>query len=341
MDYGKSLIFNPVNNKLKEVIKKQYSIPTEEKENKRKSDDIHFYNFLSKLKLNQKYKVNKIPKNHRFSYEDKNALMSNLILPHNSNKNNNNNNNENYNNKKKLTVKKDSNYYLNLVHGIYSNDSHLSNNNIVKMNSSHINFMKGYENKKTFNFSKRTKDNNSTKKSGSKTSKIKLSYCSNDMRLKSEKKINVFGKSIKKFSLGSKENEKTKKLSSEKCQSKFYSTKGISKFKKNENSNSKNKSSRNLPKRNSAEFIQNTITSILPKEIKMTNNIENDKNNKNNEKEILKINKNEKVEIEIEKCDTNNNRIIPKNSNTNKKQRNYRCLFCCFNNNNNSVSDNE
>ena len=89
-----------------------------------------------------------------------------------------------------------------------------------------------------------------------------------------------------------------------------------------------------LPK-NSDILIEekNEETEIVPKGAKIMNNNENKKNNK---KEIKKINKNENTGIEIEKCDTNN-RNIQKKINDNKKQRKYKCLFCCFNNN--SFSD--
>ena len=110
MDYSKSYIFNPLNNNLKQAIKKQYTIESKNNTIKRKSDDIHFYNFLSKYKHVQKYKINKIPKNQRFSYEVKNAIMPNIIKTFNNTKNK---------NKNESATKKDSKYYLNLVNGIY------------------------------------------------------------------------------------------------------------------------------------------------------------------------------------------------------------------------------
>ncbi len=333
MDYNKSMYFDPVNNKSKQAIKKQYTIQTHNNANKRKSDDIHFYNFLSKFKHNQKYKINKIPINHRFSFEDKDTFMSNLLQNLNDN-----NKNKNMNKNKNKLVKRDSKYYVNLVNGIYSNDSHLSNKNVVKNSCSPMNIMlKKIEKKKTCNFSKRIKDINLTKKSGSKNSKKKVSIGSNDIKNKSDKKLYNCSKSSKKCNIASNENEKTKKFLNDKNFAKYHSTKGISKFKKNENSLSKNKTSRNPSKKNSAENVRNEITDIIPKRVKTVNNNEKDKTNKN---EIKKNNKNKKVGIEVEKCDTNGNKIIANNSNISKRKKNYKCLFCCFNNNN-SLSDNE
>ena len=57
-------------------------------------------------------------------------------------------------------------------------------------------------------------------------------------------------------------------------------------------------------------------------------------NNKNNKNEITKINKNENLGVEK---DNTNNRNIQTKINNIKKQRKYKCLFCCFNNN--SLSD--
>ncbi len=71
------------------------------------------------------------------------------------------------------------------------------------------------------------------------------------------------------------------------------------------------------------------------------NNFKNKKrSNSKNKNEIKKNNKNKKVGIEVEKCDTNGNKIIANNSNISKRKKKYKCLFCCFNNNN-SLSDNE
>jgi hypothetical protein len=323
MDYNKSYIFNPLNNKLKQAIKKQCTIESKNNTVKRKSDDIHFYNFLSKYKHVQKYKINKIPKNQRFSYEDKNAVMPNIIKTFNNTKNNN--------------VKKDSKYYVNFVNGIYLNDSHLSNKNVVKMGCSPMNIINNFEKKKTSFFPKGyLKENNSTKKSWSKNSKKKLSCCSNDIKNKTERKIYNYSKSNKKCNIASnKENEKSKKYLSENYMAKYHSTKGISKLKYSENTFSKNKSSRNLLQKNSDILIEekNEETEIVPKGAKIMNNNENKKNNKN---EIKKINKNENTGIETEKCDSNN-RNTQKKINDNKKQRKYKCLFCCFNNN--SFSD--
>lgn len=323
MDYNKSYIFNPLNNNLKQAIKKQYTIESKNNTIKRKSDDIHFYNFLSKYKHVQKYKINKIPKNQRFSYEVKNAIMPNIIKTFNNTKNK---------NKNESATKKDSKYYLNLVNGIYLNDSHLSNKNVVKMGSSQINIINNFEKKKTSYFPKGyLKDNNSTKKSWSKSSKKKLSCCSNDIKNKTERKIYNYSKSNKKCNIASNnENEKSKKYLYENYLAKYHSTKGLSKLKNSEKTFSKNKSSRNLIKKNSDILIEekNEETEIVPKGVEIMNN------NKNNKNEITKINKNENLGVEK---DNTNNRNIQTKINNIKKQRKYKCLFCCFNNN--SLSD--
>jgi hypothetical protein len=319
MDYNKSYIFNPLNNKLKQGIKKQCTIESKNNTNKRKSDDIHFYNFLSKYKHVQKYKINKIPKNQRFSYEVKNEIMPNIIKTFNNTKNK---------NKNESATKKDSKYYLNLVNGIYLNDSHLSNKNVVKMGSSQINIINNFEKKKTSYFPKGyLKDNNSTKKSWSKSSKKKLSCCSNDIKNKTERKIYNYSKSNKKCNIASNnENEKSKKYLYENYLAKYHSTKGLSKLKNSEKTFSKNKSSRNLIKKNSDILIEekNEETEIVPKGVEIMNN------NKNNKNEITKINKNENLGVEK---DNTNNRNIQTKINNKKKQRKYKCLFCCFNNN--------
>ena len=349
MDYNKSIYLIPEQNQ-DNFLKKQFTIKSKGNVDKRKSDDINFNNFLNKFKHTQKDKINKIPINHRFSLQGKNALISNLLF------NINNNNNE-------QTPKKDKNYYLNLLNDLYINDSHLSNNkNILKKSMKDTsNVIKKFEKKKSSNYSKRkiSKDN-STKKSGSKNSKKKVSYCSNDFKNKSDKKvsIDINGlkiKSSKKLSDASNEiNEKAKKFLSEKIVSKFRSSKGISKIKNNNDSNNNNnknnkyKSSLNLlVKKNDIEnnssslkVVKNDIADISPNEKKLNEN-DKDKDNKKKKNNIKNDNNNtEKEDIELEKCNCNtiNNGNIYKNQK--KNVSNYKCFLCCFNSEN-DLSDNE
>ena len=348
MNYNKSIYLIPGQNQDK-ILKKQFTIQSKVNLDKRRSDDLNFYNFLNKFKHIQKDKINKIPINHRFSVQNKNALISNLLL----NINNNINNDQ--------TPKKDKNYYLNLLNDLYINDSHLSNKNIVKKNMKDTsNVIKKLEKKKSLNYSKRkiSKDN-STKKSGSKNSKKKVSYCSNDFKNKSDKKdstdINgLKNKSIKKLSDASNEiNEKANKYLSEKIVPKFISSKDISKIKNNNDSNNNNSNKNNKYKSSlnlliqkkdienissSLKVVKNDITDISPNEKKLNKN-DKDKDNKKKKNDI-KNNNIVKGDLELEKCNCNtiNNRNIYKNQK--KNFQNYKCFLCCFNSEN-DLSDNE
>ena len=119
MNFKKSIIINPnqISNK---SYKKQFTIQTNNKNDKRRSDDICFNKFLKNYKNTQNDKISKIPIDHRMSYQDKNALIFNIMVQ-------NENDNEN-------PVIRDNNYYLNFVNNVYQKDSHLSNNNVMKNN---------------------------------------------------------------------------------------------------------------------------------------------------------------------------------------------------------------
>ena len=163
------------------ILKKQYTMHPNNID-KRKSGELGFHNYLNKIRYSQKFKINKIPINHRLSYEDKNMLISSFVLQ--------NNNNNGINNNKV----RDNKHLLSLLNDIYINDSHLSNNkNIVKNNLKSSNFLNNiFEKNKTFNIvhNRRLKDN-STRKTWSKRSKKKFSCGSNENN-KTNKKLSNY-----------------------------------------------------------------------------------------------------------------------------------------------------
>ena len=329
MNYHK-LLHNPRKTS-NEIIKKQYTMHPNYNVNKRKSDDLCFHNFINKLRFSQKYKNNKIPINHRLSYEDKNILISSFVLQNINNNNNNNNNNDNkVRDKKKL---------LNLLNDIYINDSHLSNNkNIIKNNlKESSSFLNMLEKKKTFNFvqNRRSKDN-STRKTWSKKSKKKFSCESNENN-----------KSIKKMINCSNElNDKTNNFLSEKLASKFQSSKGIYNLKNNiDMSNSKHLKNQNI---NENENILDIIKEDKNekksnKNISIQNNERKSKKNKTKYSKNSKNSKNRKdIEIENEKCDNKNNKNDMINSDKKIKKIYIPCLFCCLKGKDDELlSDNE
>ena len=88
---------------------------------KRKSDGIAENVFLNKNKGNHSNKLNKIPINHRLSIQDSNKFAFSKLIS---------NLKPDTNEKPK---KKDKEYYLQLLNNIYSNDSHLSNKNVMEI----------------------------------------------------------------------------------------------------------------------------------------------------------------------------------------------------------------
>lgn len=322
--------------------KKQKTMQIKNNIDKRKSDDICFNNFLNNFKTS--HKMSEIPVDHRLSYQDKNILISSLMK-------------QNANNDEKAVVK-DKNYYLNFLNNVYLNDSHLTNQNVIKKNlkeSSGI--LKTLQKKKTFNFSKATNSKDTyQKKLSFKITNKKNSCCSNDMNNISKKKISISTvNDIKNQSNQSNRNltssieqkiiDNKNKILSEKIVSKYQSTKKISKLKNDEiiSNRKKYKSSRNISKNKEKEKDYN----INLKEEKNENNESMQKDIKIitiNQKNKNRRKSNHNLEIEIEKCETKINanknendgksaQIIKVNEKNNKnkiKENCKSCLFCCF-----------
>ena len=355
MDYKKSIYLRPISSSNR-LFKKQLTIQNKNNNDKRKSDDIFINNYLNKLKNLQKDKINKIPVDHRMSCQNKNLLISSIML-------------QNSNNNESKEVK-DNNYYINLLKNIYINDSHLTNKNIVKNNlGDSINILKRFEKKKTYNYSKgRNSKDSSIKRSTNKHSKKKLSFNSNDIKKEINKKKTISSndkkKQNKKFlnlndlnknnkeNNDNNDNNDNNKFLSEKIISKIQDKKGFQKIKNNDSSNNnskKFKSSRNVSKNKDTEImntslkdekdIENIRTNQKDIKLKIDNNNQKQKERKRSNNHDV-----EKEEIEIEKCDTKNNsnknnsknnEIIENKENKdntikNDKKSKISCLFCCF-----------
>lgn len=319
MDYNKSIYFNQLAKENNINIKNNFTIKSKNNIDKRKSEDICFNHFLNKFKDSQKYKFKNIPINHRPSYENKPLMISNLIKDNNDN-----------------TCTKDKNYYVNLLNNMYLNDTHLSNKNFFKSQNK-----KKFEKKKTFNFSKR----NSKDNSGSKYSKKKLSYCSNDIKCNDSNKItssNDFkNKSRKKLSNFTNQlYEDGKRLENDNILpiKKYQSSQSISKLKNNIHNLKRKKSFLKIIKNNENEKMNDTIKEEK-NELKKSDKIKPKKR-----KIIIK-----KEELEIEKCETKNNlsknSILNNNNNIIDNQKNKKkfsfCFFCCLSSKDDSFQDNQ
>ena len=309
MNFNKSQYINPTETSNKKKHKHNAA-------DKRKSDDFCFNIFLNKYKNAQKDKINKIPKNHRLSYQDRNLIISRLII---------NNNNDD----------KDKQNLINLLNDIYINDSHLSNKNIVKHtikeSSSYLNML---EKKKTLNFhKKRMSKDNSTHKSMSKKSKKKFSWNSND-----NDNNNNNNKSNKKCSNNSNElNDKTNNFLSEKLLSYYDGNKGISKVKNNiDASNSKNikiSIKENEKSIDNLKEDKNKILDIKTLTIKDNESKKNNSKAKNSKNIEIEIKNNTKNIINIKKANIKSDKEI------NKKFKH--CFFCCLTGKDDLLSDNE
>ena len=98
--------------------------------NKKQSADLNLINSVYKSRNTQNNKLNKIPFNIRSTYQEK---LLNPNLNFGNIESSNISGNKVIKVKDKGTpVKKDKNYYLNLLNDIYLNDSHYSNKNTVK-----------------------------------------------------------------------------------------------------------------------------------------------------------------------------------------------------------------
>ena len=101
--------------------------------NKKQSADLNLINSVYKSRNTQNNKLNKIPFNIRSTYQEK-SLNPNLNFG-NIESSNISGNKVIKVKDKGTPVKKDKNYYLNLLNDIYLNDSHYSNKNTVKSNN--------------------------------------------------------------------------------------------------------------------------------------------------------------------------------------------------------------
>ena len=346
MNFKKS-IFIGQNQTENKSLKKQFTIQGKNNSDKRRSDDICFNNFLNNFKNNQKDKISKIPVDHRMSYQDKEGIITPFMK-------------QNINSDEK-SVLRDNNYYLNFVNNVYQNDSHLSNNNVIKNNSKETSHMlKNFIKKKSYNFQNlRNTKEKSPQKISIKTTNKKHSYCSNDINKKVKKKVSIStGNDLKNQSNQSNKNfsnfqEKETKMAQkaingskfliEKFVPKYQSSRRVSYIKDPENINyvKKIRSSRKHKEK------ENNYNLNLKEE---KNGIEN---NGINDIKIIKINEkknrrkssqNLEKQIEIENSDTKNNntnknnaknnQIIKTKAQTNNSKNikhNYKsCLFCCF-----------
>lgn len=334
MDFNKS-IFLQSQKSFKPLFTKKLTLSNFEKDNKR-SEDLNGNIFFKKVKNSQNIKVNKIPLNNinsRIGIKGLNLINSSKII--------NNMINDNENNEKQ--IKKDKDYYLNYINNIYTNDSHLSKNNIIKNNikdtKEGINKIK-LEKKKTYNFSKLKNP---------KFSKKQISICSNDFNNLSNKKLfNFTHKSSKKISrenndikdeiLLKKTSNLSNKIRIEKIDNKKYDDRLASKYITSENLlkvNSKKekdiKKNLNNSINNEEEKIKYNIKEEIGYKLKhsKTMKLSSNLNKKNkNKKESKKL---EKGELELEKCETKNDE--GKNISKNKTLKNYSfksCFLCCF-----------
>lgn len=283
---------------------------------KRKSDGIAGKLFLNKFKGNQNNKVNKIPINHRMSIQDANMFAFSKLI----------NNIKTENNEK--PKKKDKDYYLNLLNNIYSNDSHLSNKNVIKNNNKkkEINIIKKYEKKISMNTSKIMDDKNNNK-FVRQNSKKKLSIFSQDQDFQPNNKMNDLDKCIKDEKSAKKQNNINNETKNSKCNKRFLSQKTVSKFKHALKIKKKeNKSSKNDEKEKNDEIKEEKL-SENNKGIKINENFNNMNNMMNNKKES-KNNDKEETELDIDNIKSPpNNKILKKKT---KKKYNESCFLCCF-----------
>jgi hypothetical protein len=333
----------------------QYKINIE----KIKSEDMNSFNFKNTLNN----KSNKIPSNIRSTYQGK-ILLSNIF-------NSNNGNNINFgkkditNTNREKSIKKDKNYYLNILNDIYLNESHLSNKKASKKQNS-INSKndfnkvnKNFVKKKTYNFTKIGDSSKNLLRKSYKSSKKVLSTFINEKINKSNRLSNNGSKdNIDKSNRSNrKQSNFSKNLVNKKPLTKFLSEKFTSKFRNNEELSKvkmkesfKNlKSSQNYI--NEVEYMNETlkddkkegnenkktmIKEIKPITVIINNNenqMENNKGSRNDENDNL------------ERCNTkkNSNRNI-NNNKSNKvkeaKKMHKTCFFCCLIKNDDSLSDN-
>lgn len=325
MDYKKSTIFDKRTNSSKKLF--QYKFTNNNvNEDKRKSNEINPNIFSSRFKELHNSKINKAPINHRLSLQNLNIFTFSKLSKSPNSKNHKDN-----------TIKKDKNYYLNILNEIYLNDSHLSNTNkIIKFEKQNSKKFVRYRSSKNISFKFTTKGPNK-----------KYSLFSNEYRNQSHKKLN----NSNNLQTNTKEDKFNSKISgnfsheirNKKINRKYLSTKSVSKFKTSKNKSiKKNKNSFNDNERK--EDLNDTLkdeknNEMINKEIKSRKKIckLNNKNKKSDNKS------NEKEETDMDAFDSNKN-ISDKKTDTKLKNVKFRkcCFFCCLtgNDKDDSYSDN-
>ena len=313
MDYKKSTIFDKRANSSKKLF--QYKFANNNVNgDKRRSNEINPKIFSSRFKELHNSKINKAPLNHRLSLQNLNIFRFSKISKSPNSKNHKDN-----------TIKKDKNYYLNILNEIYLNDSHLSNaNKIIKFEKENPNKFARYRSSKNISFKFTTKGSNK-----------KYSLFSNEYRNKSHKKLNIFN-NIQTNTKEDKSNSKitgnfSHEIKNKKFNRKYVSTKTVSKFKTSKDKSiKKNKNSFNDNERK--ENLNDTLkdeknNEMINKEIKTKKKIckLNNKNKKNDHKS------NEKEETDMDAFDSNKN-ISNKKTDTKLKNVKFRkCwFFCCL-----------
>ena len=282
-------------------------------EDKRKSDGVAGNLFLNKFKGSHNNKVNKIPIYHRLSIQDANMITFSKLV----------NNIKSANNEE--PKKKDKDYYLKLLNNIYSSESHLSNNNVIKNNTKkkECNIIKKVERK--ISMTPKGMNNKNDFKFIRKDSKKKLSILSQEHKCEPNNNINELDNCIKDDKSTKKENNISNEAKDSKFTKKFLSQKSVSKFnikhglkiKKKENKSSKKEEKVINDELKEEKILENN------KEIKKDENI----NHMNNKKES-KNNDKEETELDIDNIKSPpNNKIIKNKSN---KKHCESCFLCCF-----------
>jgi hypothetical protein len=308
---------------------------------------------------------NKNSPNIRSTYQGK-ILISNIFKSNNESNINFGKKDINNTNREK-PIKKDKNYYLNLLDEIYLNETHFSNKNALKKQKSINNSTKNDFNKVNKNFMKK-QTYNFTKIGDSSKNLLRKSYKSSRKLLSTffNEKIN---KSNRLSNNGSKDNidksnrsnrkqsNFSKNVVNKKPLTKFLSEKFSSKFRTNEEI-SKIKMKGKIKNLKSSQIIINEVEYMnetlkddkkesnenkktMIKEIKpitlIINNNENQMENKESNRNVENDN--------IERCYTqkNFNKNISRNKSikVKKVKKMYKtCFFCCLIKNDDSLSDN-
>ena len=215
-----------------------------------------------------------------------------------------NNNTNNH----KIPIKKDKNYYLNLLNEIYLNDSHLSNTN----NETSIKISKKLMKKKTCNFSKiKIFKDSQTIKSSKNLKKLTLKF-NNGNKNPSNENNNIM--------INNNKNDKEKK---ENSKSKLYIKENIRSSKAIINENKYINKKLNEPLEHKELSKLNKLNNKNKE-----NKLENNKRSRNNENQF----ENENVSLEnINTKNITNNTNLNCKSNTKKNNiKMYKTCFCCL-----------